>query len=450
MKQGFRSIKGTFDILPESYEMEGSPVASSAAWRYVEQTIREVLGRFHFAEIRTPLLEDIGLFERGIGASTDIVSKEMFAIPRLRETYVLRPEVTASVMRAHMQHRLEQRGGAQRLFYIGPCFRAERPQKGRFRQFHQFGAEIIGSEDARADAEVIAAMWAVYLAFGIRDGRLRINSLGNAESRARYRARLTEYLQGHTASLSETSRQRLASNPLRILDTKDEGERRLLEGAPLLSTFLDADDASHYDGVKTLLVDLGIPFEEDPLLVRGLDYYSRTAFELESDDLGAQSALAGGGRYDGLAEVIGSPATIPGVGFAAGIERLFLALAARGGLLPEEAKPDVFFVALGPEAERWVFSEAQRFRAAGLRVAFDLKGRSMKAQMKEADRQAAPLAVIVGEREVDQSRAQVKTMAAGTQEEVDFERLLDHLQSGLLGIREGKIPPDVSRDPSRP
>src|SRR5690606_5189820 len=261
--------------------------------------------------------------------------------------YVLRPEITAPVMRAYLQHHLDQRGGVQKLFYIGPCFRAERPQKGRYRQFHQFGCEVIGSEDARADAETIAVMMAVYRAFGIAEYRLRLNSLGDAESRPRYREALRAYLEPYADQLSETSRRRLEANPLRILDTKDERERRLLDDAPRLVDFIDDASRAHYEEVKGLLSDLGVAYEEDPFLVRGLDYYTRTAFELESPNLGAQSALAGGGRYDLLAVEIGAKQPVPAVGFAAGMERLFLALDAQGVELPASPRPDAFFVALG-------------------------------------------------------------------------------------------------------
>lgn len=428
MTPAFQNIKGTFDILPEETVSDGVTIPGTAAWEYVESTIREVFRRANFKEIRTPILEPTELIARGIGQLTDIVSKEMFAFERGDTNYVLRPEVTAPVMRAYLQHHLDQRGGVQKLFYIGPCFRAERPQKGRYRQFHQFGCEVIGSEDARADAEVISSMVAIYRAFGITDTRLRLNTLGDATSRPRYREALRAYLQPYAADLSPTSRQRLESNPLRILDTKDEKERRLLEGAPVLPDFIDAESRAHYDELKDLLTDLGIDFEEDPFLVRGLDYYTRTAFELESANVGAQSALAGGGRYDLLALEVGSKEPVPAVGFAAGMERLFLALLAQGTALPITPAPDVFLVALGDDAARWVFAEAQRLRDAGLHAAYDLKGRSMKAQMREANRQNAPITVIVGQDELAAGRAQVKTMSTGEQAEIAFPDLAAFLR----------------------
>ncbi|GIV59833.1 histidine--tRNA ligase [Rhodocaloribacter litoris] len=428
MKTTFQNITGTFDILPDTYDADGTAVPSAAAWQHVEATVRDVMARFHAQEIRTPILEPTELVARGVGMLTDIVSKEMFAFERGDVHYVLRPEVTAPVMRAYLQHRLDQRGGVQRLYYIGPCFRAERPQKGRYRQFHQFGAELIGAEDARADAEVIALMLAVYRAFGLEAVTLRLNTLGDAGSRPRYKEALQAYFAPYTADLSETSRRRLQTNPLRLLDTKDEKERRLLDGAPVLLDFIDPESRAHYETLKGLLDDLGIAYVEDPFLVRGLDYYTRTAFELESPDLGAQSALAGGGRYDLLACELGSDEPVPAVGFAAGIERLFIALAAQGTALPGPAPPDAFLVALGDEAARYVFRLAQELRAAGLRVAFDLKGRSMKAQMREANRQNAPYTVIIGQDELAARRAQVKAMDTGMQAGVAFDDLAAYLK----------------------
>ncbi len=430
MSQSFRNIKGTFDVLPKSYTVDGSLIAGSAGWQFVERTLRDVMHRFGFAEIRTPIFEPTALIARGIGQLTDIVSKEMFAFTRGKEDYVLRPEVTAPVMRSYLQHHLAQQGGVQRLYYIGPCFRAERPQKGRYRQFHQFGAEVIGSTEARADAEAIALMMAVYEAFGITEMTLRLNTLGNPESRQMYRQALRDYFAPHADKLSEASRQRLEKNPLRILDTKNEAEQALVTQAPRLIEFVDADDLVHYTEVKRLLDGLEVAYVEDPFLVRGLDYYTRTTFELISGDLGAQSALAGGGRYDLLAREIGSKQPVPAIGFAAGIERLFLALDAKGTELPQQPGPDVFLVALGDEAATWVFTQAQTLRRAGLRAAFDLKGRSMKAQMREANRQQAPCVLIIGEDELKRQQAVLKHMDTGTQEDVPFDTLLETLSNG--------------------
>ncbi len=424
----FQTIKGTFDILPDPAMSSSAFAYGTAAWQHVEATLRDVLARFNFSEVRTPILEPTELIARGIGQLTDIVSKEMFAFTRGDTNYVMRPEITAPVMRAYLQHHLDQRGGVQKLYYIGPCFRAEEPQKGRYRQFHQFGVEVIGSDDARADAETIAVMMAVYKAFGLTNTTLRLNTLGDAESRPRYKAALQAYFEPYRQDLSETSRTRLDTNPLRILDTKDERERTLLADAPHLIDFVDAESRAHYEEVKQLLNDLGLVFVEDPFLVRGLDYYSRTAFELESPDLGAQSALGGGGRYDLLSVEVGSKKPVPAVGFASGMERLFLALEANEVTLPGTPSPDVFLVALGDRARRRVFRMAQELRDAGFKVALDLRGRSMKAQMREANRQNAPFTIIVGDNELEQAQAPVKNMETGEQTEVAFADLRNYLR----------------------
>jgi histidyl-tRNA synthetase len=327
------------------------------------------------------------------------------------------------VVRSFLQHHLDQRGGVQKLFYVGPCFRAEQPQKGRYRQFHQFGIEILGTDDARADAETVAIMMAVYEALGITDTRLRVNTLGTPDRRAEYVEALRDYLAPYAEELSEASRRRLERNPLRVLDTKLEHEQEILADAPQLIDYVTEESRAHYDRVRRLLEDLGVEYVEDPYLVRGLDYYTETTFELESPDLGAQSALAGGGRYDRLAEVLGSDEPVPAVGFAAGMERLFLALDAAEVDRPGAPEPDVFIAALGEEAEAWVFRTTQQLRQDGLHVALDLKGRSLKAQMREANRQNAPYTLIIGGNELEAQEATVKEMESGEQFDVPFDEL---------------------------
>lgn len=417
----FKSISGTFDILPDGYSSGGDTIAPSRMWRYLEQVVHETMSRYGAEEIRTPILEPTDLIARGIGALTDIVTKEMFAFERGSTHYVMRPEVTAPVMRAYLQHNLAQRGGTQRLYYIGPCFRAERPQKGRYRQFHQFGLEIIGSEDARADAETIASLRDVLTGLGLKQYTLRLNSLGDSESRPAYKQALVEYLTPLAGELSDISRKRLETNPLRILDTKNEKEQELLKSAPLLSDFIDDASRDHHDMVKSYLTDVGIAFVEDPFLVRGLDYYSRTAFEFESPLLGAQSSIAGGGRYDLLSKEVGSKQVVPAVGFAAGMERILLACAAEEVATPAAPSVDVFIVALGDAAMKWAFGAAFRMRNQDLDVSFDLKGRSMKAQMREANRQDARFVAIVGDDELASGEVQLKDMETGDQSAVRLE-----------------------------
>jgi histidyl-tRNA synthetase len=425
VRTSFQNIRGTFDILPDAYTEGETRIASSAEWQAVESVIDDVMRRYNYEEIRTPIFEPTELVARGVGQNTDIVQKEMFAFERSDTQYVLRPEITAPVMRAYLQHHLDQRGGVQKLFYVGPCFRAEKPQKGRYRQFHQFGVEVIGADDARADAETIASMMAIYDAFGIDDTRLRINTLGMPEARSAYVSDLLAYLEPYADELSDTSRRRLETNPLRILDTKLDHEQDLLQDAPILTDYVRDEDRAHYEEVKELLDELDVAYDEDPHLVRGLDYYTRTAFELESPSLGAQSALAGGGRYDLLAQEIGSDEPVPAIGYAAGMERLFLALDT--DRLPEPDRPDVFLAALGDDAARWVFRTTQTLRREGLHVAFDMKGRSLKAQMREANRQDATYTLIIGGNELEAEAATVKHMESGDQTEVPFSELTDYL-----------------------
>lgn len=423
----FKSISGTFDILPEGHTTGGDSIAPSRVWQHVEATIRKVMEAYGAEEIRTPILEPTELIARGIGQLTDIVSKEMFAFERGDTNYVLRPEVTAPVMRAYQQHHLDQKGGVQRLYYIGPCFRAERPQKGRYRQFHQFGLEIIGATDARADADTIACAVDVYRALGLTDFTIRLNSLGDSQSRPRYKEALIAYITPFADQLSEISRNRLQSNPMRILDTKIEKERELLKNAPLLSDFIDEESRQHHEEVKGYLTSIGLKYVDDPFLVRGLDYYSRTAFEIESDSLGAQGSLAGGGRYDLLSLELGAKQAIPAVGFAAGIERLIMALDAANLMDIPAPRLDAFIVALGDAALTWTFPVAQSLRAKGFKVGYDLKGRSLKAQMREASRQNSRYVIIVGDDELASGVAEVKDMDQSSQTSVPFAQLAPNL-----------------------
>lgn len=418
----FRNIKGTFDILPEVSSSDGAVIAGSSAWRYVERTIADTMECFGVREIRTPILEPTALIARGVGESTDIVTKEMFAFERGDTQYVLRPEVTAPVMRAYLQHHLGQQRSVQKLFYIGPCFRAERPQKGRYRQFHQFGVEYIGSDEAAADAEVVVLMIEIYRALGIADCRLRINTLGDESSRPAYRDALVAFLKPHASKMSDSSARRLTGNPLRILDTKNPEERALLADAPRLIDFVSAASRDRFARVKDFLGAQGVTFVEDPFLVRGLDYYTETAFELESDLLdGAQNALAGGGRYDLLAREIGARDGVPAVGFAAGLERLFLALQASEASLADDVPPQVYFVVLGEAATRWASVMALGLRQDGIRVEVDLSGRSVKAQMREANRQSARKVIVVGNDELESGTAKLRDMQTSQETEVRLE-----------------------------
>ena len=421
--KSFRSIEGTYDILPGG----AGPVVRTEAWHSVEEAIRAVMRRFAFQEIRTPILEPLQLIARGVGEGTDIVTKEMFSFERGKTQYVLRPEITAPVMRAYLQHHLDQRGGEQRLFYMGPCFRAERPQKGRYRQFHQFGAEVLGVEEARADADIITCMVELYRELGLSNPVLRVNTLGDADSRPRYSQALREYLVPKKDELSATSQKRLATNPLRILDTKSEHEQEIIQGAPRLVDFVDKESKVHFENVQAYLSAVGIDYIVDPFLVRGLDYYTRTAFELESPDIGAQSALAGGGRYDLLSQSIGAKRPVPAVGFAAGMERLLLALEAAGTNWPEPSAPDAYLIALGDAAAPVAFRAAHDLRSEGFSAVQGPSGRSMKAQMRGAHRLRARHCVIIGDDELAKNEAQVRDMQQGSQTSVPLDDLAQYL-----------------------
>ncbi|NND73131.1 MAG: histidine--tRNA ligase [Rhodothermales bacterium] len=423
MSKTYKNIKGTFDIVPDpSISKDASPF-SSGQWIRIERVVRDVVRRYGMQEIRTPILEPLDLIARGIGQLTDIVSKEMFAFSRDNTDYVLRPEITAPVVRAYLQHNMSQLLPVQQLFYIGPCFRAERPQKGRYRQFHQFGAEIIGEPGPMADVEVIRCMVDIYKELGITNMELRLNSLGDETSRPQYKAALQEYLEPHRNDLSETSRSRLEDNVLRILDTKNPDEQRLLQDAPRLSAFIDSESEDHFNIVCEMVDKAGIPFVHDPFLVRGLDYYTRTAFELESPDLGAQSALAGGGRYDLLATELGSKNPVPAVGFAAGIERLLIAVSELGDTAAIDDGPDIYIASLGDTALKWAIDTAAALRSDGGAVVTALAQKSLKAQLKDASKRNARYAIIVGEDELQSSVATVRDLRKSTQEEIPFASL---------------------------
>lgn len=409
---------GMVDILPDEV----------GKWQTVERIIREEAKKFNFEEIRTPIMEQTELIARGVGQLTDIVSKEMFAFERGDDHYVLRPECTAPVCRAYVEHHLEQRGGTQNLFYIGPMFRAEKPQKGRQRQFHQFGAEIIGAQDPAADVDIIALMMSIYDRVGITNTTLKINSVGDPESRKAYTEALKEYFRPHLDKMSEVSQKRFEENPLRILDSKEAEDQEFIEDAPIITDFLTEETAQHYARVKELLDGLEISYEEDPHLVRGLDYYTRTAFELISPDLGAQDALGGGGRYDLLIEEIGGQHT-PAVGFASGIERLMIACEELGIELEEEEILDVYIVTLGENAREWAVEHLPKLRKNGLSASMDYIGRSIKAQMKDADRENARHTIIVGDHELQEGKFTLRDMKASEEDAYTFDAILEKLTS---------------------
>ncbi len=407
MKQKIQAIKGMNDLLP--VEQKDFPL-TSAHWQAFEDIVARLTRRFGYRQIRTPIVEQTSLFVRSIGEETDVVGKEMytFADSNDRLSLSLRPEGTAACLRAVIEHNLLY-NSPQKLWLIGPMFRRERPQKGRYRQFHQFGVEALGFEGPDIDAEIIAMCAALWDELGIRQHlTLELNCLGNREERAAHRAALVAYLQQHAAILDEDSQRRLHTNPLRVLDTKNPQLQAMADQAPRLLDYLGEASRSHYQGLKALLDGLGIAYVENPRLVRGLDYYNLTVFEWVTDKLGAQATVCGGGRYDGLLEELGGKPA-PGFGFGMGIERLLLMVREYGGL-PLQDAPDVYLLQQGEGATLAAMRLAARLRAAGINVLQHSGGQSLKAQMKKADASGARLALIVAENEVAADAATLKDL----------------------------------------
>ncbi|MFS8741975.1 histidine--tRNA ligase [Synechococcus sp. W65.1] len=412
------AVRGTRDILPQEVRL----------WQQVEASAREILGRANYQEIRTPILELTELFARSIGSATDVVGKEMFSFSTRGEQEVsLRPENTAGVVRAYIQHGLQMAGDVQRLWYCGPMFRYERPQAGRQRQFHQLGVELLGSRDPRADAEVIALAWDLLRAVGAENLTLRLNSLGDPQDRLAYRQALVDYLTPLKEELDPDSQERLGRNPLRILDSKDPHTRAIVEKAPKLPDYLSADSRAFFEQVQAHLKALDIPYELDPYLVRGLDYYTHTAFEIVSPKLGSQSTVCGGGRYDGLVEELGGPPT-PAVGWAIGMERLVLLLQKKQ--LEGVARPlDVYVISRGAKAEAQSLQVAQALRQAGFCTELDLSGSPFSKQFKRASRSGATWAVVLGDAEAVAGEVQLKHLPTGQQQTLLQAELVKYLLS---------------------
>ena len=413
----FQAPKGTYDVLPGS------------AFLAVREGLLAPATRAGYAYLEAPVFEDTELFARGVGASTDVVSKEMFSFTdRGDRSLTLRPEGTAGVVRAVLQHGLHHGQLPVKVRYAGPMFRAERPQAGRFRQFQQSGIEAIGVVDPALDAEVVALAWEGFRSLGLTGVRLLLTSLGDPACRPAYREDLAAFLAG--LDLDEATRARGLLNPLRVLDDKREAVQKQLVDAPLMPDRLCAECKSYHDAVLEALHALGVPFEPAPRLVRGLDYYMRTTFELVHDGLGAQSAVGGGGRYDGLSESIGGP-QLPGIGWALGIERTLLALEAEGRTLPVERGLDVFVVPLGAAAKAWAVTTVGALRAAGIASDLAYGDRGLKGAMKAADRSGAPWAVVVGERDLEAGEAQLKDLRNGEQIAVPLPDLTTALREKL-------------------
>ena len=426
MSKSLQAIRGMNDILPEQTPL----------WRYFEGVVANLLDEYGYRQIRMPIVEVTELFKRSIGEVTDIVEKEMYTFDdRNGDSLTLRPEGTASCVRAVLEHGLSNNGQVQKLWYIGPMFRYERPQKGRYRQFHQIGVEVFNLAGPDIDAELIALTWRLWQRLGLRDAvTLELNSLGTSESRARYREALVTYLEARKEQLDEDSQRRLGSNPLRILDSKVPETQALLVDAPKLSDYLDDESRAHFEGLKARLDALGIRYVVNPKLVRGLDYYSKTVFEWVTDKLGAQGTVCAGGRYDGLVEQMGGRPT-PGVGFAMGIERLILLLETLNLVPAEIARQiDVYFCTLGEAAELAAIRLAEQLRdqLPGLRLQVNAGGGNFKTQLKKADRSAALFALVLGEDELARQVIGFKPLRGqGEQQEIAWSALAEHLASRL-------------------
>jgi len=416
-----QSIRGVRDILPGEIEK----------WQWVEAVARDVFARYGFQEIRLPVFEKTALFARSIGETTDIVEKEMYTFTdRGGEQITLRPEGTASVVRAYIEHKLYNPPSVLKLYYLGPMFRYERPQAGRFRQFYQIGIEAMGSASPLVDVEVMTLLLDFFAALGIEGLKLEINSLGCPECRPAYREALKDAIRPHLGDLCANCNQRYERNPLRVLDCKVERDREIAAALPRFQDHWCAACRENFSAVRDLLEAAGAPFTVNPLLVRGLDYYSRTTFEVVSGNLGAQNAVCGGGRYDSLVEEFEGPST-PCFGFALGMERLI-------SLLPEGATsppaPDVFIVALGDAAARASIGLASRLRKAGLKVERDYDGGSMKSQMRKANRQGARLVLMVGDNEIATGKFALKNMQTGEQVDVGEDTLEE---AALAALKPG-------------
>ena len=411
-----QGVKGMRDILPPA----------SSVWNFVEAAARRIFMRFNYREIRTPILEETALFARGVGEETDIVNKEMYTFEdRDGSSLTLRPESTASVIRSYIEHRLDQQPGIQKLYYIGPMFRRERPQKGRYRQFYQIGAEAIGSDSPAIDAEVIELVVAILHEVGIWDFELLINSVGSKKSRARYNEALQADLKDVAPNMCEDCRRRAQTNPLRVLDCKVPEDQPIIERLPSILDFLDEDDREHFRRVREFLEDRQIRFTVNPRLVRGLDYYARTTFEITHGALGSQNAILGGGRYDRLAETLGSKTPAPGIGFSIGEDRLVMTVEASQTLNPQRL--DVYIAPMGDTALRHCAALAREIRELDLSVELGTD-RKLKRMMELANKQEARFTLIVGDNEIVSHAYTLKDMGSGDQQTLTRQALLDRLR----------------------
>ncbi len=445
-----KAPRGTQDVLPEQ----------SAKWQHIEKTAMKTAELFGFKEIRFPTFEHTELFARGVGDSTDVVQKEMYTfLDKGERSITLRPEGTAGCMRTLIEHGLLNGALPVKVSYLTSCFRYEKPQAGRLREFHQFGAELVGTASPAADAEMIAMVSQIFDQLQIEGIKLEINSIGCPECRAKYNEALKEYFHSHEDELCETCRGRLERNPMRILDCKSPVCHKIAEGAPVILDYLCDDCKAHFDELKERLTELGIEFTVNPTIVRGLDYYTRTVFEFVSTNIGSQGTVCGGGRYDGLIELLGGAKT-PSIGFAMGIERLLLLMENTGVSFPEEGACDIYIGSMGTKASIEAANIVNSLRAEGFKAESDLCGRSVKAQMKYADKIGAKLSCILGDSELENGKVTVKNMSDGKTEEVALDELIEYVYETGLGdafsdlenaicdapsnLKDFNIPPEIN------
>ena len=409
--------KGTKDMMPDQ----------AYKWHYLEKKFAEICEKYGFMEIRTPVFEHTELFKRGVGDTTDIVQKEMYTFNDLgNRSITLRPEGTSPVVRAYVEHKEFAGIQPNKYYYNIPCFRYEKPQSGRLREFHQFGVETFGSSDMMADAEIIAIGYEFIKEMGITDVELRINSVGCPECRKKHREALKDFLAPKYDKLCDTCKGRFNTNPMRILDCKSPIDQELVKGAPMMLDFLCDDCREAFEDLKKNLEAMGIEYVVDPKIVRGLDYYTKTAFEFVTTKIGAQGTICGGGRYDGLVEEIGGPST-PGVGWGMGKERILMTMEACGSKIEEPVGADVFIAFMGERGKAAGLRLMSELRSKGLKVQMDVMGRNLKNQFKHANRVNAKKTVVIGDNELDENKLTIKDMATAEQTTVPFDKIADEL-----------------------
>lgn len=419
--------KGVFDILPEEKLPEDQWRASDH-WQYVEEMMRKTAHDYGFKEIRTPIFEHTDLFIRGVGESSDIVTKEMYTFTdRADRSLTLRPEGTACVMRAFMEKHLHQMPGMHKYYYIGPMFRYERPQAGRYRQHHQFGAEAVGVGLPEQDVETIDLLCELYRRLGLKNLTVYLNSIGDEATRAAYRQALIDYLQPHFEQLSAESKARFSKNVLRVLDSKDPQDQKIVQNAPSILTMLSDEAKDHFNAVQKLLDKIGITYVINPKLVRGLDYYNKTVFEITSGELGAQNSVGGGGRYDGLLALLGGP-SLPAVGFATGIERILQTMAAQKVYFPPPPHPTIFLVSLGEEAKNYCLELLFRLRHAQIAAEIDFQAKKVGQALQLADQLHATYSLVIGDEELKSGQVKLKEMKTRTEIPLKLNELLSFLQ----------------------